>query len=118
MSDSFYTNACIKLGKNNFKKNKSQKEKVWKLIQTFFYPHTSSAISLTNFTLAHCCSSVNLFPISHEAKPHCGLRHKFSKGTYWLASLIRAITVSLSSNLADFVVTKPSTTFFIGCNLF
>lgn len=26
MSDSFYTNACIKLGKNNFKKNKSQKE--------------------------------------------------------------------------------------------
>ena len=38
------------------------------------YPHTSSAISLTNFNLAHCCSSVNLLPIAQEANPHCGLK--------------------------------------------
>ena len=30
------------------------------------YPHTSSAISLTSLSLSHCCSSVNLLPISHE----------------------------------------------------
>ena len=34
------------------------------------YFQTSSAISLTKANLAHCCSSVNLLPISHEAKPH------------------------------------------------
>lgn len=38
------------------------------------YPHTSSAISLTNFNLAHCCSSVSLLPIAQEANPHCGLK--------------------------------------------
>lgn len=37
-------------------------------------PQTSSAISFTNFSFAHCSSSVNLLPISQEAKPHCGLR--------------------------------------------
>ena len=50
------------------------------------YPHTSSAISLTSLSLAHCCSSVNLLPISHEAKPHWGLKYKRSKGIYLVAS--------------------------------
>ena len=47
-----------------------------------FYPHTSSAISFTSFNFAHCCSSVNLLPISQEANPHCGLKHKRSSGIY------------------------------------
>lgn len=34
----------------------------------------------TSAILAHCSSSVSLLPISHEANPHCGLRHKRSKG--------------------------------------
>lgn len=41
---------------------------------------TSSAISFTSLIFAHCSSSVNLLPISQEAKPHCGLRHRRSSG--------------------------------------
>lgn len=51
-----------------------------------FYPHTSSAISFTSFNFAHCCSSVNLLPISQEANPHCGLKYKRSSGIYFAAS--------------------------------
>ena len=39
-----------------------------------YLPHTSSAISRTRATLAHCCSSVSLLPTSQLAKPHCGDR--------------------------------------------
>lgn len=35
-----------------------------------FYDQTSSAISLTSLSFAHCSSSVSLFPISHDANPH------------------------------------------------
>ena len=48
----------------------------------FIYAHTSSAISFTSFNLAHCSSSVNLLPISHDAKPHCGLKDSLSKSIY------------------------------------
>ena len=44
------------------------------------------------------------FPSSVEANPHCVLKYKFSSGTYWLASLIRAMTSSLSSKSANFEV--------------
>jgi len=76
-----------------------------------YYPQTSSAISFTNFIFAHCCSSVNLFPISQEAHPHCGLKYNLSKETYLDASFILFITVVLFSNSGDFVVINPSTTF-------
>ena len=45
----------------------------------FQAPHTSSAISLTSASFAHCSSSVSLFPISQEAKPHCGERYRRSR---------------------------------------
>ena len=35
-------------------------------------PHTSRATSTTNFSFAHCSSSVRMLPSSVEAKPHCG----------------------------------------------
>ena len=54
---------------------------------------TSSAISLTSARFAHCSSSVRFcLPISQEAKPHCGLRYNLSRGMYFAASWIRAIT--------------------------
>ena len=62
----------------------------------YYSPHTSSAISFTSFNFSHCCSSVSLFPISQDAKPHCGLRYRRSSGTYFAASLILWITRSLS----------------------
>ena len=37
-------------------------------------PHTSSAISTTNSSFAHCSSSARILPSSLEAKPHCGDR--------------------------------------------
>ena len=49
------------------------------------YPQTSLAMLCTSAILAHCSSSVSLLPISHEANPHCGLRHKRSKGIYLAA---------------------------------
>ena len=52
----------------------------------FFYPHTSSAISFTSASFAHCSSSVSLFPISQEANPHCGLKYSRSRGMYFAAS--------------------------------
>ena len=75
------------------------------------YPHTFSAIFLTSLNLAHCSSSVSLFPISHEAKPHCGLKHNLSSGIYFAASFILSITVCSSSNSGDLVVISPNTTF-------
>jgi hypothetical protein len=41
----------------------------------YFSPHISSAISLMNRSLSHCCSSLRILPSSVEAKPHCGLMH-------------------------------------------
>ena len=82
------------------------------------YPQTSFDISLTKSTFAHCSASVSLLPISHDAKPHCGLRLKRSRGMYLAASCMRAITVSLSSNTGDFVVTKPNTTFLPSATYF
>ena len=76
-----------------------------------FYFHTSFAISFTSFNFAHCSSTVSLLPISHEAKPHCGLKYKRSNGTYFAASWILAITSSFFSNAGDLVVTSPRTTF-------
>ena len=80
----------------------------------YYSPHTSSAISFTSFNFSHCCSSVSLFPISQDAKPHCGLRYRRSSGTYFAASLILWITRSLSSSSGDFVVIRPRTTFLSG----
>ena len=50
------------------------------------YPQTCSATWRTRRTFAHCSSSVSLLPISHDAKPHCGERHRLSSGTYFSAS--------------------------------
>ena len=35
-------------------------------------PHTSSTISFTKRSLAHCSAVVSLLPMAQEAKPHCG----------------------------------------------
>ena len=51
-----------------------------------YSPQTSLAISFTSASFAHCCFSVSLFPISQEAKPHCGLKYRRSSGTYFAAS--------------------------------
>lgn len=45
------------------------------------------------------------------SKPHCGLRYNLSRGMYFAASWIRAITASLFSNCGCFVVISPRTTF-------
>ena len=80
--------------------------------KTAHYPQTSSAISFTRDSFAHCCASVSLLPISQLAKPHWGLRHRRSRGIYLAASWMRAITAALSSSSGRLVVTRPSTTFF------
>ena len=49
------------------------------------YFQTSPAISFTSASFAHCCSFVSLFPISQEANPHCGLKHRRSNGMYFAA---------------------------------
>ena len=49
-------------------------------------PQTSSAISLISLSFIHCSSSVSLFPISHDANPHWGLKYSLSRGTYFAAS--------------------------------
>src|SRR5215471_7713440 len=42
---------------------------------------TLRAVSTTNRNLAHWSSSVSRFPSAVDAKPHCGLRARFSRGT-------------------------------------
>ena len=84
------------------------------LTVVFLYFQTSSAISFTSASFAHCCSSVSLFPISHEANPHCGLKHKRSSVMYFAACSILAFTVSLSSSSGFLVVIRPRTTFLSG----
>lgn len=75
----------------SYKLNKKRKERLQSLlfckqlrkwIPIIFYPQTSSAISFTRANFAHCSSSVNLFPTSQEANPHCGLRQSRSRGIY------------------------------------
>lgn len=73
------------------------------------YLHTSLAMSMTWRSFAHCCSSVRRLPSSVEAKPHCGLRHSWSKLTKRAASLIRRFTSSGFSSSPYFDVIKPST---------
>src|SRR5882672_1429507 len=73
---------------------------------------TRRAVSTTRCSLAHCSSSVSIFPSMVEAKPHCGLSARFSSGTYWEASLIRWTSSSPLSILASLELTKPRTTVF------
>lgn len=51
------------------------------LVSGYSSPQTSSATSLISFSLFHSSASVSLLPSSVDAKPHCGLRAKFSSGT-------------------------------------
>ena len=105
---------------HKYKSHKTIEKSVWRdgLAGCRVYPQTSFDISLTKSTFAHCSASVSLLPISHDAKPHCELRLKRSRGMYLAASCMRAITVSLSSNTGDFVVTKPNTTFLPSATYF
>lgn len=80
-------------------------------VLAYLSDQTSSAISFTSLSFAHCSSSVSLLPISQDANPHCGLKYKRSSGTYFAASWILAITFSLSSSSGVLVVISPSTTF-------
>ena len=58
---------------------------------------TSSATSTTSRSLAHCSSSASTLPSSVEAKPHCGDRHSWSSGAYFVASSMRRLMKSLCS---------------------
>src|SRR5690606_40498646 len=78
--------------------------------QALYYPQISFAVSATNFSFAHCSSSVRMFPWCVDAKPHCGLMHSCSSGTYFDASSTRSLIVSLFSNLPVLEVTNPKTT--------
>src|SRR5580700_8884828 len=75
-------------------------------------PQTSRATSTTRRSLAFSSSIDSALPSTVEEKPHCGLRHSCSSGTYLAASSIRCFNSSLSSSAARLVVTKPSTIFF------
>src|ERR1700730_16125084 len=63
------------------KRNDAGLQSVWR--------HARRGVSATSFSLAHCRSSVTRFPSAVEAKPHCGLRARFSRGTYRDASSMR-----------------------------
>ena len=49
-------------------------------------------------SLAHCSFSVSRLPSSVEENPHWGLRHSWSRGTYFSASRIRAMMSSSFSS--------------------
>lgn len=55
------------------------------------YPQTSSTISFTRANFFHCSSSVSLFPISQEANPHCGLKHRRSNGITFSYDLVSTL---------------------------
>ena len=62
-------------------------------------------------SFAHCSSSVSLFPISHDANPHCGLRYKRSNGAI-LPNLLNFSTIAFLFSRSGFlVVMSPKTTF-------
>lgn len=63
---------------------------LWQSVLAYLSDQTSSAISFTSLSFAHCSSSVSLLPISQDANPHCGLKYKRSSGTYFAASWILA----------------------------
>src|SRR5205807_4253962 len=76
------------------------------------HPHTSRATSTMRRSLAFSSSMVSALPSTVDEKPHCGLRHNCSSGTYLAASSMRRFNSSLLSSAARLVVTRPSTTFF------
>src|SRR5215510_10250161 len=73
-------------------------------------PHTLLAVSTTNLSLRHCSSSVSRLPSIVEAKPHWGLRARFSSGTYLLASSMRLLSWSCDSSSGSLLLMSPSTT--------
>src|SRR5580765_2902385 len=76
----------------------------------FVQPHTRCAVSTTSRILAHCSSSVKRFPSMVEAKPHCGLSTRFSRGTYLAASWTLRIKTSPFSSCGRLELISPSTT--------
>src|ERR1700731_2121707 len=63
-------------------------------------PHTSRATSMTRRNLAFSSSIESALPSTVEEKPHCGLRHSCSSGTYLAASSIRRFSSSFVSSAA------------------
>src|SRR5262249_48163634 len=57
----------------------------------------------------HWSASVIRLPCAVLAKPHCGLMHRRSTGTYREASAIRRAMSATGSRAGDLVVTRPST---------
>ena len=74
------------------------------------YPHTSFAVSATRRSLASCSAGVMRLPSIVEAKPHCVLSARRSKGMHCSASRILALSARLDSRPPYFVLTRPRTT--------
>src|SRR6266581_5831652 len=72
-------------------------------------PHISVATSTTRSSLCRCTSSEIGFPRNVLAKPHCGLRQRFSSGTYLAAASMRRLSTSFGSSADTLVLTSPST---------
>src|SRR5262249_40077585 len=75
-------------------------------------PQTLRAVSTTSSILRHCSSSVSRLPAAVDAKPHCGLRARFSIGTYRAASLILLTSPGPSSSSGRLELIRPRTTVF------
>ena len=74
---------------------KSKETDIYEILKNIAFVNNGSLYSelsvlndACNFSTIFCSSSVSLLPISHDAKPHCGLKDKRSRGIYLLASLI------------------------------
>src|SRR5262249_34561598 len=73
---------------------------------------TSRAVSTTSSSLRHCSSCDSALPWCVLEKPHCGERHRSSRGTNLEAWSIRRFSSSLLSTIPVFEETRPRTTFF------
>src|SRR5205809_3682369 len=78
-------------------------------------PHTSIATSTTRSNFRRCTSSEIGFPRNVLAKPHWGLRHRFSSGTIFAAASMRRFSASFDSSSGTFVLSSPSTILLREC---
>src|SRR5262249_50936853 len=78
------------------------------------HPQTSAAVSTMRRSLATSSSKGRAVPSTVEEKPHWGERQIWSRGTYWAASSMRRLRVSLDSSSPRLVVTRPRTTILPG----
>src|SRR5437762_13807255 len=66
---------------------------------------------MQSLSFATSCCSVRLLPWWVLENPHCGLRARFSIGTYLAAASMRRLRSSFFSSSGNLELTSPSTTF-------